>query len=151
MLSDRTTRSWGFSAAGLVGAGALYLGPILVLAHPGALGLADPLRLLTKVLAASLAMAWAVMFATLAYRAQDEFTREASKFAWYWGGVIGAGVSAPIFVFIGLGGLHLIGGGPPMADRHAAAVGFVSGYGLMAVSLLAGFAIARLWWSVSKR
>src|ERR1700722_5816649 len=104
MMSERTLRSWGYLTAAVVGGSAIWIGPALLLAHPGALGLANEARLFLRVLAASLAMAWAVAFAALAYRAQDEFTREASKFAWYWGGAIGVGVSAPIYVFIALGG-----------------------------------------------
>lgn len=151
MLSGRTIRSWGYLAVAMVGAGVIWVAPALLLSHPGALGLAAATRLLLRVLAATFAMAWAVIFAALAYRAQDEFTQEASKFAWYWGGAIGVGVSAPIYVFIALGGLHLIGAGPPAAERHAAFLGFAAGYGLMAASLVVGFAVARVWWTVSKR
>jgi hypothetical protein len=151
MMSGRAMRSWGYLAIAISGVGVIWVGPALLLSHPGAFGLATATRLLLRVLAATVAMAWAIIFAALAYRAQDEFTRDASKFAWYWGGALGVGVSAPIYVFIALGGLHLIGAGPPAAERHAAFLGFASGYGLMAASLAVGFVIARLWWTVSKR
>jgi hypothetical protein len=151
MPSERTLRSWGYLAIAIVGAAVIWVPPVLFLAHRGAFGLTDTTRLFVKVVAASLAMAWAVAFAALAYRAQDEFTREASKFAWYWGGAIGVGVSAPIYVFVALGGLRLIGAGPPAAASKVASLAFASGYGLMALSLAAGFAVARLWWSLAKR
>jgi hypothetical protein len=138
-------------AVAAVGALAIWVGPVILLVHHGAFGLTDTARLFVRVVAASLAMVWAIVFAGLGYRAQDEFTQEASKFAWYWGGALGVGASAPIYVFVALGGLNLIGAGPPPAERHAAFVGFVSGYGLMGLSLIAGFAAARIWWSVSKR
>jgi hypothetical protein len=151
MPSERTLRSWGYIAVAAVGGLLIWIGPLFLLAHRGAFGLSDTTRLFARVVAASLAMAWTVVFAGLAYRAQDEFTQEASKFAWYWGGALGVGASAPIYVFVALGGLNLIGAGPPLAERHAAFVGFVSGYALMGISLLAGFAVARIWWTVSKR
>jgi hypothetical protein len=151
MPSERTLRSWGWMAVAVAGGIVIWVGPVMLLSHHGVLGLTDTARLLARVVAASLAMAWAIVFAALGYRAQDEFTQEASKFAWYWGGALGVGASAPIYVFVALGGLNLIGAGPPPAARHAAFVGFVSGYGLMGISLLAGFAVARIWWTVSKR
>ncbi len=151
MPSERTLRSWGWMALAAVGGFVIWVGPVVLLAHRGAFGLSDTTRLFVRVMAASLAMAWTVVFAGLAYRAQDEFTQEASKFAWYWGGAIGAGVSAPIYVFIVLGGLRLIGVGPPAAASKAAALAFAYGYGLLALSLVAGFAVARIWWTVTKR
>ncbi len=151
MPSERTLRSWGWMAVAAVGGLVIWVGPVILLLHHGAFGLTDTARLFVRVVAASLAMAWAVVFAALGYRAQDEFTREASKFAWYWGGALGVGVSAPIYVFVALGGLRLIGAGPPPDARRAATLAFEAGYLLMGLSLVVGFAVARIWWAVSKR
>jgi hypothetical protein len=151
MPTERTVRSWRHIAVAAIGGIVIWAGPAILLKHPGAFGLAVEPRLLLRVLAASLGMTWTVVFATLAYRAQDEFTQEASKFAWYWGGALGAAMSAPIYVFVAQGGLELIGAGPPAAERHTAFLAFSAGYQLLGVSLMAGFAVARVWWSVSKR
>ena len=151
MPSERTLRSWGWMGVAVVGGVLISAGPVILLKHHGAFGLSDTARLFVRVVAASLAMAWAVTFATIGYRAHDEFAREASKFAWYWGGALGAGVSLPIYVFVMLGGPRLVGAGLPAAARHAAFLGFAAGYGLMGFSLMAGFVVARVWWTVSKR
>jgi hypothetical protein len=94
-----------------------------------------------------------VVFATLAFRTQDEFTQEASKFAWYWGGAIGAAASAPAYTFIAFGGLRLLGFTSTLPPRAglAALHAFQLGYLLLAVSLMLGFAGARFWWSLSRR
>ena len=151
MTDERSARHWTYMAVAAVGGVAIWAGPTHLLSQHGAFGLADQVRLLLRVLAASLAMVWTIVFATMAYRAQDEFTREASKFAWYWGGAVGAAVSAPIFVFFAMGGADLVAPRPPPPDHGAMFQAFAHGYMLLAVCLAAGSLAARLWWSLAKR
>jgi hypothetical protein len=159
-MSSRSLRSWGYLGVGVVAAYLVWIPAALLLAHPGAFGLDFATRELLRTLAATLAMLVAIVFATLGFRAADEFTQQASKFAWYWGGAGGVAVSAPIYVFVVTGGLRLLGLARPLvptapatmaAVGRAGASGFMLGYALMGVSLLAGFAVARLWWSLAKR
>jgi hypothetical protein len=130
----------------------IWGGSAALLSHR-AFGLDPDARIWLRVIGAGLGMAWTVAFAALAFRAQDEFTQEASKFAWYWGGAIGAAASAPVYTFIAFGGLRLLGftSSLPRAANLALFHAFALGYSLLAVSLILGFGIARLWWSLSRR
>ena len=159
-MSPRAARSWSFLAVGVAAAMLVWVPAAILLARSGAFGLDYQTRLLLRTLAATVAMIVALVFATLSFRSADEFTQQASKFAWYWGGAGGVAVSAPIYVYIATGGLHLVGlarAAAPAATVSAAAVGragfngFVLGYSLMGISLLVGFAVARLWWTLAKR
>ena len=76
MPSERTLRSWGWMAVTVVGGIVIWVGPVMLLSHHGALGLTDTARLLARVVAASLAMAWAIVFAALAYRARTSSRRK---------------------------------------------------------------------------
>jgi hypothetical protein len=159
-MSARAVRSRTYLVIGVVASLLVWLPAAFLLAHPGAFGLDFPTRGLLRTLAASVAMILILVFATLSFRNADEFNQQASKFAWYWGGAGGAAVSAPIYVFIATGGLRLLGlvkASAPTASVSAAAVGragvggFVLGYDLMALSMLAGFVVARVWWTLAKR
>jgi hypothetical protein len=153
VMSPRAFRSQGYLVIGVVAAVLVWVPAALLLAHPGAFGLDTATRLLLRTLAATIAMAVAIGFATVSFRYADEFTQQASKFAWYWGGAGGLAASAPIYVFIATGGLGLMGLARPAppAVGHAGYVGFVTGYGLALVSLMAGWIVARIWWTVTKR
>jgi len=132
----------------LLGGWTIVLAPHLVAPHQR--GGPAPAWIVTFTLAAALAMVWAVVFSALAFRKLDEFQRAASKFAWYWGGSIGFAVSLPVFIFIYLGGLHWL----DPAHFHLGAdlaFAFRLGYGLAAVSVLLGFAVALGVWRLSKR
>jgi hypothetical protein len=152
-MSPRVIRSQGYLVIGVVAAMLVWIPAARLLAHPGAFGLDTATRLLLRTLAATLAMVVALVFATVSFRYADEFTQQASKFAWYWGGAGGLAVSAPVYVFIATGGLGLVGLAhpAPAAVGHAGYVGFVLGYALALVSLMVGWAVARVWWTVAKR
>ena len=98
---------------------------------------------------AAIAMAWNVVFAWLAFRAQDEFVQTASKFAWYWGGLMGLAVTLPIFAFIAWGGLHWLAPSIPVGTGLMRAM--LLGYMLPVGGQLIGFLVVRAWWSATKR
>src|ERR1022692_4883843 len=104
MPNKRSLSRWGYVAAGLLGGWAIALAPFAAASHRA--GAPTPGWIIAVTLAAALAMIWACVFATLAFRKLDEFERAASKFAWYWGGSIGFAASLPMFMFIYMGGLH---------------------------------------------
>ncbi len=120
MVASRTLRSWGFIAVGAVGAVAVMFVPLSLFGPPHLPIYRDPTRLVVMSIMAAIAMAWNLVFAWLAFRAQDEFVQTASKFAWYWGGLIGLAVSMPIFAFIAWGGLHWLGPSVPVGAPLAA-------------------------------
>jgi hypothetical protein len=126
---------------------AIVLAPLLIAHRRGG---SDPTWIVTVSLAVALAMAWAVAFAALAFNRLDEYQRAASKFAWYWGGSIGLAVSAPVYAFIGLGGLHWL---DPARFHLGPELGFAFrlGYGLAAGSIALGFLVALAFWRVTRR
>jgi hypothetical protein len=148
MPDRRTLSRWGLVAAGFLGAAAIIEAPLLVAPHQH--GAPAPAWTVAFTLAAAFAIAWAMVFATLAFRRLDEFQRAASKFAWYWGGTIGIAVSLPIYVFVYLGGLHWL----DPAHFHLGAelaFAFRLGYGLAILSLLLGFLVGLGVWRITRQ
>jgi hypothetical protein len=148
MASTRSLSRWGFVAAGLLGGWAITLAPVVAARHSA--GAQTPGWIIGCTLAAAVAMIWACVFATLAFRKLDEVERAASKFAWYWGGSIGFAASLPVFIFIHMGGLHWLAParfhlGPELAFA------FRLGYGLAAVSVMLGFLVGLAVWRFAKR
>ena len=144
----RTLMRWVYGALGIVGAAAIAVAPRLF--APGRHVAPDPVWIVTVTIAATLAMAWAIAFAVLAFRRLDEFQQTASKFAWYWGGSIGIAISLPIYVFVLLGGLHWL---DPARFHLGAdlAVAFRLGYGLAVASIGIGFLAALAFWRLTRR
>jgi hypothetical protein len=153
MPSQRTMRYWRNIGAAVAGVVVLWVIPALLLSDANAFGLAYSTRLVLQTLAATAATTWGAVFAVLIFRQYDEFAQQGSKFAWYWGGLIGTMASAPIFVFIARGGLRLVGLEPmlPPPVLMVAFRSFTLGYGLLICFQLAGFLVARAWWKASKR
>jgi putative transcriptional regulator len=104
MPDQRALSRYGYMAAAVFGAWAIILAPRFFAPHLR--GPPSPTWIVILSAATALAIAWALVFATLAFRRMDEFQQTASKFAWYWGGSIGLAASLPLFVFVYLGGLH---------------------------------------------
>ena len=153
MPASRTRQSLIYLAIAVAGACLIWVPAGLVLAHKNALGLDDPTRLVIRIVACTLAMAWATTFATVSFRYSDEFTQQGSMVAWYWGGAIGLALAAPIFVFIALGGLGMVLRAPalPAPAAIAATRLFTLGFCLPLFCQGAGFFVVRTWWRVSKR
>src|SRR4051812_3066191 len=104
MQIDRRSRGfWKYAFIGWLGALAILFLPRLVFGPATYVGTA---RVLIPTFTAAVAMALVCWMAALAFRSLDEFHKEASKFAWYWGGSLGIAFSAVAYVFIGQGGMH---------------------------------------------
>ena len=149
MVARRTMVSWGYIAVGAVGAVAVMVVPLALFGPAHGPIYRDPARLVVMSLMAAIAMAWNVVFAWLAFRAQDEFVQTASKFAWYWGGLMGLAVTLPIFAFIAWGGLHWLAPSVPVGIDLLRAM--LLGYMLPVGGQFIGFLIVRAWWSATKR
>jgi hypothetical protein len=109
-----------------------------------------PARIVATTIAVASAMVWNLAFAVRAFRRTDEYFQTGSKFAWYWGGSLGLAATAPVYAFIGLGGLHWLF--PDSfhlgADLFRA---FVIGYTLPVVGMATGSMIAYGVWRTARR
>jgi hypothetical protein len=148
MPDRRSLSRYGYVVAGLLGGWAIVFAPLMIERHQR--GAPSPEWIVILTASAALAMVWACIFATLAFRKLDEFQRAASKFAWYWGGTIGFAASLPVFFFTYMGGLHWL---DPARFRLGAdvALAFRLGYGLAAVSVTLGFFVGLAVWRIAKR
>jgi hypothetical protein len=153
MAADRMRRVWGYLAIAVVGGTAITLAARLLGGPGGVLGLDHDGQVLTMALGAALALAWTMVFAALSFHSSDEFRQQGSMIAWYWGGSAGLAVSSPIYVFVMMGGLTMIGLAPRLAPTVAAvaARSFMMGYLLPVLLQVAGFFVVRTWWRASKR
>ena len=149
MAARRTIVISGYVVAGLGGALAIMVGPLLVLGPAHAPRYRDPTRLIVMCAAVAIAMAWCVIFSWLTFRRQDEYEQAASKFGWYWGGLIGLGASAPVFAFIAWGGLHWLWPSIPVGRDLFRAIAI--GYCLPVFMQVAGFLVAHAYWRATKR
>ena len=136
--------------AGILPAIAIVMSPLLIfgVAHKGAP--IPPIRIVVTTLSTTAAMVWAAGFATLAFRRMDEYFQAGSKFAWYWGGSLGLGATAPVYTFVALGGLHWLF----PASFHLGADlfrAFLIGYALPVLGIALGYAIAAGVWRIGKR
>ena len=144
----RARLRWIYAGTGFVGAVAILYGAVFLAPHhPGA---PDPQRITIMSLAGAVSVVWAMVFATLAFRQLDEYQRTASKFAWYWGGLVGLVVSVPIYIFILLGGLHWL---DPARFHLGAdlAMAFRLGYAVAIFPMLLGFLVALGVWRITRR
>jgi len=150
MIERRQVAIWAWMALA-VGGGWALVAPLLGyrLAHHG-WGRPAPWLIVAATLAATLAIAWTFAFARVAFNRFDEFQRALSLRAWYWGAAIGIAVSAPLYVFVALGGLawlfpHTFDKGP------VAARAFAAGYALPTLFQGAGCVGVALWLRIARR
>ncbi len=151
MIERHDRRAWAYGGAAVGGGWAIMLLPLLILG-PGHLHgpvVINPTRVVLTTLAAVLAVAWACWFARLSFIHFDEFLQEGSKFAWYWGGLLGIAVSAPLYVFIALGGLHWLDPARPVGLELFRA--FVLGYCVLLFPQVLCFLGVYVWWKQTKR
>lgn len=141
--------------AGVLPAFAIILAPRIVLPPVVKGAPLTPLQIVGFSVAITLAIIWTVGFARYAFRRSDEYFQTASQFGWYWGGTIGLAVSAPIYAFIGLGGLNwLLPGVFPLKPCYSPPeLGRTFQLGYMLPVLLQGFGavIAGFWWRRLRR
>jgi hypothetical protein len=149
VIEARTLRVWRLGAIGVAGALALIWGVTRLpgLGAPG--GGLSGLGILVHLAAMVLALAWACVFAVLAFRQSDEFSRTGATFSWHWGALLGLVLSVPVVVFVQEGGLHWIDPSIRL-DRGAGRI-FGYGYLLAVSSQLVGYFAVLAWWKASKR
>jgi len=151
MIERHDRRAWAYGVAGVGGAWAIMMLPLLILGPRHLHGpiVIDPTRVVLTTMAAILAVGWGSWFSRLSFIHFDEFLQEGSKFAWYWGGLLGIAVSAPLYVFIGLGGLHWLDPARPVGLEllHA----FVLGYCVLLFPQALCFLGVYVWWKRMKR
>jgi hypothetical protein len=146
-IARRSLRMWAYFAVGVVGAIFLELLPTFAFGR-----LRAPLpfsTILVLSVSVAAAMAWMVTFAWLSFRNLDEFGQEGSKFAWYWGGTLGLAASAPVFMFIALGGLHVLWPASPLG--RAVGRAFMTGYLLPTIAQGVGYGAVWIGWRAAKR
>lgn len=142
-MSERELQRIGYTLIALIGGVAIALSPLLLFGHVQPHASLNGASLVGATAASLLAMAWAVFFATRAYRSGDEFQREKEKSAWYWGSSVGLAASAPLLFFIGVGGLHWIDAKVPVGSDLMRA--FLLGYFLPVVLMTGGYFVSRFW------
>jgi len=148
-MSRRERLMWVYRTAGPAGALALGVLTLLLFRSPRHPPYLEPARFVVLLVMTAVIMVWSFTFAWLTSRKQDEYTRNAAKYAWFWGGIIGLGCSVPVMAFIMWGGLTMI---DPTAFRpsHEGALGLWFGYMLAVVFQFVGYLIARVWWGVRR-
>jgi len=145
MIDRHDLRVWGYAGIALAGTLPLWVAPMLFIRQVPDGG---P-RILTATGCCIAAVVWGFAFATLGFRRADEYTRERSKIAWYWGGLLGIAATAPVYVFIAMGGLHWLDPARPIGPAYFRA--FVTGYSLPILAQLLGFFGVYAWWKATKR
>ena len=140
---------WLYMFAAAVGAALFVLAASLLVGPPQPGRPPGPTQVVGLTVAAAAVVAWAIWLSIRAFRDLDEFHREAGKFAWYWGGSLGLGVSLIGYVFLVTGGLHWLDAAAAAGPGPARA--FRQGYLLALGSQVAGFLAVRLWWQAAKR
>ncbi|WP_304180035.1 hypothetical protein [Phenylobacterium aquaticum] len=146
MAQSRASRLRTYLIVGVAGFFALMLLPMLIPRSPGPPGVG---RILVVTGLVALGVGWWAVFAVRIYRTQDEFWRTGERVAWHWGGLLGLLISVPVFVFIGLGGLHWLN--PATDAGPLAARAFTSGYMLPVMLQAVGSTLVGLWWRWAKR
>ena len=135
---------WGWSAVAAAGALAITYGSVVLTGgHQPHL---EPSAILIRTTASLLAAVWAIVFVVKIWRGTDEFSREAQKFAWLWGGTIGLLISMPVYAFVRMGGIHLFD-----ANAHGLGMAFSSGYLLAVMFQFIGFLVVLTVWRMTKR
>jgi hypothetical protein len=139
MIDRRSLKSLSYACAGVSGGIALLYIPRLL---PQIDGQGASLAEVGSVV---LALAWTLYFALAGFRSAEEFARERSKFAWYWGSLIGIVTAVPVMALVALGGLPWLIAG--RSEAHALGLGMM----VMLGAQLIGFVVMSAWWRATKR
>jgi hypothetical protein len=148
MSDPHMTRIWRLRAIAL-GGGLMFLAAPLVFLRPGQADISPEVRLLGITGSIALGVAWVFVFATRTFSQADEYLRDVDKTAWLWGGIGGLAISAPVFAFVTLGGLHWLDPARPFGPDLGRA--FALGYGLLVFSQLFGYLAVAAWRRWAKR
>ena len=148
-MSRRERLMWVYRIAGPAGGLALAGLTLLFLRRPHVIPYAEPLRFAALLAMTAVIMAWSLTFAWLTARKEDEYTLTGSKYAWFWGGIIGLVCSVPVLAFIAWGGLTMIDPAAfrPSRDKELA---LIFGYMLAVLFQFVGYLIARVWWGMRR-
>ena len=148
MVERRTVTIWTYAVIAWAGALGLMVWPALVDRRFREPATGPWIVVITAC--ATLAVVWTIVFVRLIWRRSDEYMREGSKFAWYWGGTLGLLASLPLYVFILSGGLHWLDPARFHLGKELA-FAFRFGFGLAVAGQAAGFLIALAYWRWAKR
>jgi len=104
---------------------------------------------LARSVAMILAIAWSAGFALLGFRKADEFNRERSKFAWYWGSFLAIPACVLMVTVVRLFGLPQLAGFTP--GDHDTFRAFSAGVALPLLVQVIAYGLVSLWWRATKR
>ena len=142
MVMNRKKRSALFITAAIVGSIVLGLAPLFAIRHLWSAPL-DIVDIVVTALIVAAAMIWACYFAFRAHSSKDEFQRQREVTAGFWGGWLGIGASAPIFVLIAGSGLRAIAHATSLAQQPLRF--FLMGCLLPVLTGAVGAIAARIW------
>ena len=147
MPDRRTLQRWSYALVGVAGGIAFVSLPQLLFPGPPPVG--DAAFTFARMASAAMALAWGGGFSLLAFRKADEFNRERSKFAWYWGA---GGAMALTLAALGL---YMAADAPWLAEAlrggwkpiELIALG---AFGMGAAQVVGFAAAGVLWWQVRR-
>jgi hypothetical protein len=142
MMDRRAIQSGALAAVGVVGAMPILFLPQII--FHGAPSPGDSSFIAVTVACMVAGLVWAAWFAIASFRRAEEFVQERSKFAWYWGSLIGLLIAVPVFALIAMGGL------PWIANGSDATRAFKLGMVLPIATQVAGFIVMSVWWRATK-
>ena len=148
MVDRRTLQGCAFALVAVAGAIPILFLPKLLFGlgpHPGN----DPPFVLVSTACVLVGLAWAGYFSIRSFRRADEFVQSRTKFAWYWGSMIGVMAMPPLLAFAVFGGLHWIAPGLDLSRKVVTTFGF--GMTATLVAQMIGFAGVSFWWRVTKQ
>ena len=151
MTVPKLSSRWSFSLIAVVGALVIGFSARFVLLPSGQpFRPLDPPVALAFALAAVAAWTWAGVFTWLYWRKLDEAAKEAQKFAWFFGGLLGLVVTAPVMVYLRLTGApFLLAMTADLSWRDQPGVYVALGWISLALAELLGFLLvwAGWWWA----
>src|ERR1700761_5198072 len=100
MLERRSLQSLVLNGVAVAGGLAIMLVPdLLVLGHaPG-----EGPTTTAKIIAVIASLTWTSTFSVSGFRRAEEFVQERSKFAWYWGSLMGLVIAVPLLALLSWG------------------------------------------------
>ncbi len=149
MLDRRTLQSCALNLVGIGGALPILFLPKLIFG-PGPHPANDPAFVLTSTACMVAGVGWSFAFAVAGFRRADEFVQARSRFAWYWGSMIGVAAMAPVFAFALFGGLQWFLPGLGAITRgmwKTYALGLLTPL----IAQMIGFAAVSAYWRATKQ
>ena len=148
MLDRRTLQSCALALVGVGGALPILFLPKFIFGfgpHPAN----DPPFVITSTVCMVLGVGWGGWFSIASFRRADEFLQARSKFAWYWGSMVGIAAMTPLFAFAIFGGLSWIF--PSLPISRGAWLTYALGMITPLIAQMVGFAAVSVWWKAAKQ